>query len=530
MRPGGDEGQVTRHRTRADSAGRWRGWGLVCALCLLLPAGVEAADAARAPRGAGWNLWPFYDERDDPVDRMHVQGGLGPLLTFARSPDKAVEESAFRPLFRWREEKPAQRLEWEVLYPLMAYTRTERDWEFQFLQFLNFREEGSRPQEREERFDLFPVYLSGKTETGEEYRAVLPFGGRALNRLGQDEMEFVLFPLYGRFVKHGVETRYFPWPILSVTRGEGHSGFRIIPLYGEEVKAGVFEKRFALWPLFLQQRTGLDGDSPEETLAVLPFFVSQRSKPRDSTTILWPFFTYTADRERQYEEWDLPWPLIKIARGEGRTINRFLPLFSLEERVLRKEFLLRELKSTDLILLFPLYSRSQEEIPGSRKVRDRILWWLYSDTREEGRDGSTRRVDAWPFFRYQRDREGAVQFQTVALLEAFMPGNDRIERNYSPLWALYTYRRNPEGDQVRSFLWNLVRHEETSGGVAVELLGPVLAYQERGEDAQLSVLGGLLEYEVKERTRSVRLFQELIFTWTAVPQPLAALAPAGGAR
>ena len=517
---------------QAGWAGRASIRGAVSALCLLMVMAplARAADAPHAAGGAGWNLWPFYEERDDPVDRVHVRGGLGPLLTFDRSRDGAVRRLAIRPMFHWREERPAQRLAWEVLYPLMSYTRTERDWEFQFLQLLNLREEGSQPQERERRQDFFPLYLSGTAETGETYHAVVPFGGRLLNRLGTDEIEFALFPLYARFVKQGTETRYFPWPILSVTRGEQRSGFRIIPLYGEDVKAGVFEKRFVLWPLFLQQRTGLDGDSPEETLSVLPLFVSQRSPARDSTTVLWPFFTYTVDRERQYEEWDLPWPLIKIARGEGRKINRFLPLFSLEERVLRNEFLLRELKSTELILLFPLYLRSQEETSRSLKVRHRVLWWLYSDTEETGQDGATRRVDAWPLFRYQRDREGAVQFQTVALLEAFLPGNERIERSYSPLWAVYTYRRNPEGDQVRSFLWNLVRHEETSGGVAIELLGPVLAYRERGEDAHLSVLGGLLEYEVKERTRSVRLFQDLIFTWTAVPQPLAALEPAGGAR
>jgi hypothetical protein len=163
-------------------------------------------------------------------------------------------------------------------------------------------------------------------------------------------------------------------------------------------------------------------------------------------------------------------------------------------------------------------------------VRDRVLWWLYSDTRQEGSEGSTRRVDAWPFFRYTRDREGAVEFQTLALLEAFMPGNEKFERNYSPLWALYTHRRNPRGESVQSFLWNLVRHEETPEGRSVEVLGPVLAYRERGGASRLSVLAGLFEYEVAHGTRSVRLFRDLRFTWRASPQHLAALDPAGGIR
>jgi hypothetical protein len=406
----------------------------------------------------------------------------------------------------------------------------EEDSKFQFLQILNFRHEGSDPKAREHHFDLFPFYMSGTTETGEEYRAVFPFFGRVLNRMFQDEAEFVLFPLYARFVRLGVETQYFPWPILSVTRGENVSGFRFVPLYGQEVKEGVYEKRFALWPLFLHQRTGLDGDNPEETLSILPLYVSQRSKNRDSTTILWPFFTYTEDRERHYEEWDAVWPLIRIVRGEGRSLTQFLPLFSVEHRLLREQLFLREMKRNILILLFPLYVRTEEEIPGSRTVRDRVLFWLYSDTRQEGKDGSARRIDVWPLFRYTRDREGAVEFQTLAPLEALMPGNEKFERNYSPIWALYTYRRNPAGDSAHSFLWNLVRHEETSAGRSIEILGPFLAYREHGEDAQLSFLAGLFEYEVKHGVRSVRLFRHLDFAWSAVPQPLASLPPAGGVR
>ena len=533
------EGCVGTLWARARWTGRVGIAGLVFAVSLVvLPVGGGAdpgtppdSGATVAPTpGRVWNVWPLYDERDDPLERLHLRSGLGPLLVSGRSPDDAIEMAAVRPLFFWREDKPDMRLQWEVLYPLMSYTRTEQDREFQMLQLLNFRQEGSRRGEREERFDLFPFYLSGKTESGEEYHAFLPFGGRALNRLGQDELEFVLFPLYARFVKAGVETRFFPWPLISLTRGEKHSGFRIVPLYGEETREGVFEKQFLLWPLFLYQRTGLDGDSPEEIVSALPLFVTQRSAARSSTTILWPFFTYTHDREKQYEEWDLPWPLIKVARGQTRNITRLLPLFSVEERVLRNEFLLRELKSTDLMVLFPLYIRSREEVPGSVKVRDRILWWVYSDTREEGRDGSARRMDVWPFFRYVRDREGAIEFQTLALLEAFMPGDERIERNYSPLWAVYTYRRNPGGDQVWSFLWNLLRHEESNGGRLVEILGPLLAYREHGEETRLSFLGGLFEYGVKQDTRSVRLFKGPVLRWKSVQQPVAVSQAIGGGR
>lgn len=503
---------------------RWA-WAWLVAGCVMLLASTGAAGGPAAT-----NYWPVYDDRTDPLDGSRVQGSLGPIFMSDRSADGTVEELAIRPFFFRRENRARQQEEWEALYPLVRYRRDEATWELNIIELFNTRGDGERSADREEKTDFFPFYFSGRTPEGEEYSAVLPFGGRVKNRLGWDEAEFTMFPLYFRFVKQGRETTWTPWPIFSRVGGDS-TGFRLFPLYGQEEKPGVYVKRFALWPLILHQRLGLDSEQPEETLAILPLYVGQRSKEQDRFQVLWPFFAYTDNRAQRYEEWDLPWPIIKIARGEGRQITRLFPLFSFEERHAYHEMLFRERHSRDMFLLFPLYMRSEEEIPGSRKVRDRVLWYLYSDTREEGRDGSTRRVDAWPFLRYERDREGSVTLQTLALLEAFLPGNEWVERNYSPLWSVYTYRRNPAGDAVYSFLWNLVRHEETvAGRTTVELLGPVLSYQEAERESHLSLLGGLIDYDVAGGHRTVRLGGQILLSWEDVPQMIATRETEGSGR
>jgi hypothetical protein len=265
-------------------------------------------------------------------------------------------------------------------------------------------------------------------------------------------------------------------------------------------------------------------------VVALPFVMSIHSPARDTTTYLWPLFTHKVDRERKFEEWDFPWPLFIIARGEGRYVTRFLPFFTVERYILKGLPLSKELQTTNLALLYPLYIRTIDETATSRTVRDRILWWVYSDIRQTGPDGDQRRVDMWPFFRYVRDREGWVTFQALAPFEAMMPGNEVFERNWSPLWALYTYRRNPQGDRVTSVLWNLVRYEETQEGWALEVLGPLLAYRERGEDSRLALLAGALSFEHAGGQRSIRLFHETVLAWRDAPQALAALAPRGGDR
>lgn len=517
--------------------GWWRGGGAGCraaAMALILvsglglPAGGHAEDGVSGPI----NLWPVYDNRVNPLDRTRERSGLGPVFWSSRSLDGDVEEFGIRPFFFRREEQANQTLEWDFLYPIAMYRRTEADWELKVFELATFRSEGTPQAGHEERRDVFPFYFSGTREDGTAYWGIMPFGGKAYDRFFGEEAEWALFPLYFRSVRRGEATTYFPWPLLSVTRGLDpavpHTGFRVVPLYGQEVKAGVFEKYFALWPLILYQRTGLDGDDPQTDLAVLPLYAHHRSAGLDSTTVLWPFFTYTDNRERQFEQWDFLWPIGKVARGEGRQTVQLFPLYMDDQKVLHNEFLIREIRYRDRFLLFPLYVRNEEEYPDGRKVRDRILWYLYSDAREDGRDGSTRRIDFWPFAHYERDREGAVLFQTLALLEAFLPANEWIERNYSPLWSLVTYRANPAGDSVYSFFWNLLRHEETQAGRSIEVLGPLLHYREAGADAEVSLLGGLVQYEVRQGERSVRLFGDPVITWSERPQAVAGLDPRGG--
>jgi len=518
------------HR-RGGGIGRW---ALIIGLILAASFALPARGRAEDDHPTALNLWPVYDERVDPLDGARDQSGLGPMLWSSRSPDGDTREYALRPLFFWREEMASRKLEWEFLYPLMTYRRLQGDWEFQFIHFLSGRGEGSPQAGREVHRDFFPFYFSGVRENGEAYFGILPFWGKVYDRFFGEEWEWIGFPLYVRTVRTGTETQFFPWPLISVTRGvepePAHRGFRIVPLYGQEVKEGVFEKYFALWPLFLYERVGLDGNEPEEIFSILPFYVGRRSPPRDSTTLLWPIFTYTDDRQERYEQWDVLWPIFRYTRGEDRQSFRLLPFYGEDRKVLHNAYLFREIRYRDRAVLYPLYIRNEEEYPDGRRVRDRILWYLYSDKREEDKDGSSRRIDAWPVFFYERDREGTVRFQTLALLEAFTPGNEWIDRNYSPLWSVYTYRANAEGGEVYSFLWNLVRHEETTAGRSIEVLGPLLAYREAGDDSTFSLLGGLFRYEVHQGERSVRLFGDPVIAWKESPALRVALDPAGGTR
>jgi len=201
--------------------GWWRRGGAGCraaAIALILVSGLGLPAGGRAEDGASGpiNLWPVYDNRVNPLDHTRERSGLGPLLWSSRSPDGDVEEFGIRPFFFRREEKANQKLEWDFLYPLTTYRRSEGDWELKFIEIFNFRAEGSPQAGREDRADFFPFYFSGTRENGEKYLGVMPFGGKVYDRFFGEEAEWVLFPLYYQRMRLGKVTTFFPWPIVTV--------------------------------------------------------------------------------------------------------------------------------------------------------------------------------------------------------------------------------------------------------------------------------------------------------------------------
>ena len=129
---------------------------------------------------------------------------------------------------------------------------------------------------------------------------------------------------------------------------------------------------------------------------MLPFYSYQRSPRRDSTTVLWPFFTHVTDREKKYAEWQTPWPLIVFARGEGKTTSRVWPFFSHAQNT--------NLESA--FYLWPLYklqprcmpTRWIANAPGSCSSSIRI-----SSRRTSKPAPAERRVDFWPLFTHRRE-------------------------------------------------------------------------------------------------------------------------------
>jgi hypothetical protein len=274
--------------------------------------------------------------------------------------------------------------------------------------------------------------------------------------------------------------------------GNNLEGWQFWPVVGHEIKGvtyatnnfgdvttiGGHDRWFAAWPLWFNQKNGLGTTNAQVTHGFLPAYVVLRSPLRDSTSVLWPFFTKVEDREKKYWEWQGPWPLVGFARGEGKTLNRVLPFYS------HGKTSTHETRS----YAWPIFRENRFRSAPVDRRRTRLLFFLYSDIVEKNTEtgAARKRRDLWPLFTSKEDFNGDTRLQVFAPLEPVLANNKSIERNYSPLWSVWRDERNPRaGASSQSLLWNLYRRDATPEAKKVSLLFGLFRYVKDTEGKHL---------------------------------------------
>jgi hypothetical protein len=442
----------------------------------------------------GFHAGPIYDEFPLTLDSGKRTEAAGP---FFYDQQKDSEKTwAFPPFFSHDTDLTVESREDDFLYPLLTYEYYGQEYRWQFFQLLSFAG-GKEPDDaNEKRFTIFPIYFQQRsTDTNKNYTALVPLYGHINDRLWHDKIFFVMFPVYSRTHKKDVVTDTYLYPFFHLRRGDGLRGWQFWPIVGSEHKdvttqtngfgdvetVAGHDNFFVFSPFYFKVATGIGTDNLEKSWGLLPLYTQTRSPNRDSTSVLWPFFSWIDEREKKYREWQAPWPFVIFARGEGKTTSRVFPLFSQSHNAV---------KESDSYL-WPLYQFHRTHSDPLEQQRTRVMFYLYENTVEKNTatGAEKQRVDAWPFFTYHRDFNGNNRLQILAPVEPALPNNRGIERNWSPLWSVWVSENNPKtGASSQSLLWNFYRHEVTP------------------TSRKSSLFFGLFQYQSDSETKKLRLF------------------------
>ena len=419
--------------------------------------------------------------------------GLPPLFEIYDSPSletrDAIRETYVRPLFSYEDLGDDH---WAVEY-LKPFGR---------LRFIDNREEVSfdpiwryharRYLDGSENIDwlLFPILFGGSDPKKGAYFAIFPLGGRVRGLLGQEVIDFALFPLWARAEWQGRTSQSILWPLFNVVSGGGWSGGRAFPFYSEyawdNADGSPRARRLVMmWPFWIENDSWHRGERTSAFFTV-PFYGIRENRRSKTETIFWPFYVAHYDKLRDEElvggyffpyrfgkdQFD-PWPFF----GIKETVD----LDRAEKKVERERF--RQ------FAVWPI-----QRYDWSRDIREETsrfwllpFYWRYrTEDLVDGHVGEKWKL--WPLLGYERD------------------GDESRWELLSPLWL-----HRKDWDRFYGRLFSVFRQRSTAAYWGWELLWGTIYWGEgdptaessrsldrapeaSDDDYLFSLLGGLLEY------------------------------------
>jgi len=452
--------------------------------CLVLAALIGAS--ARAEES---NFWPIrVDQKPGRGGTVESWQGGGPLFFGQGSADGSAA-GGLRPIYVYRTDAASDSRESDFLYPLITDREGDAYRRWSLLSLINIAGPTTPGAAGTRHFDVWPVYFSRDTgNAATSYHAVFPLAGGVRDRLGYDRFSWVLFPLYGRFEKHGAVTTDTPWPFVKFIHGAGHHGFELWPLFGWRGKAGVYHDQYYLWPLIYRDESQLASPTPTVLLGVLPFYARDEGAGFRSETWLWPFFGYThRQTPDRYDETRWFWPLLVQGRGDGRLVNRWAPFYTHS----------RYHGDDKHWWLWPLFRQEQWSESGLTITRSQLLYFLFWSQRERSPSRPAlppaEKTHLWPLLSYWDNGAGQRQCQVLSPFEVFFPTNQPVRDAWSPLFALLRYDQRAPGDARWSLLWDAVTWQRTPTRREFHL-GPLLGLEHGPQAGRVALLGGLFGF------------------------------------
>lgn len=394
-------------------------------------------------------MGPFYYKRDFPETQETEAAILWPFLQEYRSP--RVHQLALRPLVnvRWEDPGEEEGITYEIqgIWPVFLHRRTTGPTRLRTRVLPVFNHVRFHHPDGNVETDtaIYPFFLWGSSDEGEDYFAFFPVAGRIRGLFGQDRIRFLLFPFYADTQKGEHRAWHFLWPFVKWSKGGGKSAFRIWPFVGWKQKENRYRKFFLLWPFFARVQNRLGSERPTDSWFFLPFYGRQQTPFGKVRYYLYPFFSYQRNERpgNRFREWRIPWPLLTIARGDRIRQTEVWPFWGRKRRVgTRSSF-----------ALYPIYRSytAWSRVHVSRRRYVLPLYWSYTQTDAQG-VLRQRRVKGFPLVDYSVGGPWRKRVRVISPLWFWRPFGG-FERNYSDFWTLYSFQENHQGKRRTKVLW-----------------------------------------------------------------------------
>jgi hypothetical protein len=425
-------------------------------------------------------------------------------------------------------------------YPLARQRTRERpgwvgrkETRFHLLPFAWWNDVSFSPGHRELDYFFFPLVFGGESTVDGSHFAVAPFGGNLKGVFGNDEVRFVMFPLYVETRRQGRVTYYMPFPIVRWGYGPGYRTYGVLPLFSrtevwrearDEITGGtkivpVADRWTVLWPIFRYDRDRLDSKYPRESVMVYPLFGYSSTAVTKNLSLLFlydlPLFSYTRADLTNTTIIDAFWPVFRYAKGDNFTQYRVWPLWDYSESRTAAG------TSTAINVLWPLFWYYEDKLPEYTETRYTIFPIFFANFKRylPEPDGTVRTRDlirVWPLAKYRKAMDDTVTFE---MLSIFPFDDDKFDATWGPFFKFFTVTAGPNETRVQA-LFRLFHYEQDPYQIDLSV-APLFHWHvekqakdrlphpygpQPGDREDFNLLYGLLGYHHGPTDRYTRLF------------------------
>jgi hypothetical protein len=451
-------------------------------------------------------FWFFYEHTSDSSGSTDV---YRPFYMEAEYGDNLFQASLM-PLLFWR------------------YKSIRNDVTYGFFGFYESTDYKHSGKERDYDSGLFPLFLYGSGDKEKDkYLFIYPLGGSFHGKFGYDRispyvfpgvalffiyhpaifsMQAALFalasiiPVYTEFENRDYNGTALFWPFIAWGKGEKREDFRFLPFYAHNSKKGWYDNYQYL--LLINYRELYLKDDERYTFFFLPFYGRKWNKKETmkSHTVLWPFFSWGYDEEKNERIYNLPWPLVQIGDSDKPKMKKriFWPFYGTHET-----------STYESMFVTPLYFRikkDQDDFKSEYHITCIIAWYLKRDyaIKHEYYGNSWRYFKLWPLLQVEWSDSGMYSVNVLSLL----PFRDTrgYEKLYQPFWTLYEYRRKPDGEKHLGLLLRTY-YQVWSDDFFKMKIPLVINYESRGDTVtEFTMLLSSFGYEKDREGAYLKLF------------------------
>ena len=327
---------------------------------------------------------------------------------------------------------------------------------------------------------------------------MFPIAGKISDILVWDEVQFILFPVYGYARINAIETHAYLWPLLFRSQAPHDQRLSLLPFYGYSRRDNGFDKRFLCWPFWTSARYFYPHASGYGWI-LFPLIGHVKLSNQESWMFLPPLTRFS--KSQHSTQINCPWPLFQYSSGNIEKLY-FWPIAGYK--------IIGHIHTS--FLLWPIGISSCRETQQGIERQRFIVPIVYSETLTERPAASnaaapvvSKRVfKLWPLFSYHREKDcKRLHLLSLCPLKDFVP----IERNYASLWTIYSHAAcGPIRED--ELLWGWLRYRRQPDKLLKASLFPLLEFSREGAAGELEwlFLKGLLGSESIDGRKRFRMF------------------------